>query len=177
MRFENYGPYDIYHTYTDVLEGPFNQYWNEVEEAEPGLSYANGCYIYAVRSSGGSPRPWYVGQAQRSFRQECFQPTKLLHYERVLKKHYSRGIPTLFFVARRVPSNKGFAKASVNNLSVIDQLEGMLIRMALKRNPELRNIRGTSFWSNVCVPGIMNSPKGSHSPATRRLKELFPNGG
>ena len=173
MRFEHYGPFDITPTYVKSIMGAPKGYWNGVNNEVKGLSSAHGCYIFGVRSSGGKPSPWYVGQAQKSFSQECFQPHKIVRYQYVLAEHYKKGVPFLIFTARLTGSGSKFAKPPANKSVVIEELEGLLIGQALKRNGNLVNVKRTRFWSDVTVPGLLKSPVGPPSPGTKEFKKIL----
>ena len=108
-RFWVYGPFEIPRS-QDLLEvdkGGLRGLWEQVEYAEFGLAVASGCYVFRMRATSGS-RPWYVGQAKVSFRQECFTRHKLNHYNSVIEA--KRGIPILFLVARATPERGQFVR-------------------------------------------------------------------
>jgi hypothetical protein len=102
----------------------------ELFERVDSLDDAKGCYVFGIRSGGGT-LPWYVGKTASGFRWECFQPHKLNKYnEAIAKAGY--GTPVLYFVVH--PANRGRP-----NRPAIDELEGFLIQAAYIRNPELLN--------------------------------------
>ena len=51
----------------------------------------------------------YVGMTKGSFRQECFQPTKINHYNDALGR-FSKAHPVLFLLPKLTASGKAFAK-------------------------------------------------------------------
>ena len=145
-------------------------FWNEVVEdiKKPGLSTASGCYIFGIRASKGAT-PWYVGQAKKKFREECFAPAKLNHYNEILAE-YQTGTPILLLLARKTPKGsfvKSLSEREANNL------ETLLIGNCLRANPDLLNISRTSFFKKAKIPGLLNSPPGALSPSVEFLKRLL----
>ena len=141
------------------------QFWDAVDEACPGLSNACGCYVFAVRTAKGI-KPWYVGQTKKSFKEECYEPTKRNHYHGVFHKVRS-GTPILIFVARRTEGGRFSRKLKEDEA---DFVEKRLIGLALKQNPDLCNIQNTQFIRDIQIPGILNSPPGKPTPATAVLR-------
>ena len=85
-RYWVYGPFEIPRS-RDLLEvdqAELKGFWERVECADVGLATASGRYIFGMRATKGA-RPWYVGQAKVSFRQECFTTHKLNHYNSVIE--------------------------------------------------------------------------------------------
>jgi hypothetical protein len=67
------------------------QFWDEVECWD-----RPGCYVFAIRHGRGIT-PYYAGRTFGTFYGECFQPHKLLKYDRVLS-NIRRGTPIMFFL-------------------------------------------------------------------------------
>lgn len=170
MRYEIFGPFSIERKSTkqiDVKKLP--AFWQMVESQHENLSYAIGCYVFAIGAAGGM-KPWYVGQTRRGFKKECFDSPKLLNYNDVLLER-SRSNPSMFFLARMTDTRR-FTKAPKNprdnnNLSDIDFLEHYLISAAYRRNPDIRNIKGIRFVSELVVPGIFNNPGRMYESASQ----------
>jgi len=155
MRFEIYGPYVVPRNgrWVSRSRRDKRQFWQAVEEDVKGLSTACGCYVFSIRG-----RAWYVGLAEcRSFLDECFSGHKVLQYNEALQS--VNGNPSLYFIPKITPSSR-FARPSVNGHRDIQFLENMLIGIALRRNPELQNIRGTKMLREMNVPGILNTHRG-----------------
>ena len=95
-----------------------------------------------------------------SFRQECFTPHKLNHYNSVIGDR--KGTPILFLVARATPLRGNF----MNRLGrrEADWVENMLIRQCLAANRSLLNVSGTSFAKEVVVPGVFRPRIGDAKP-------------
>ena len=129
------------------------EFWEEIDEENPGLSYACGCYLISVRN-----RLWYVGLAQKqSFRYECFTPDKILKIEDAMDG--GGGAAYLTLIARQT-GNGRFSRPSINGYRDIKDLELLLIGSALERNDELLNRSATKILREIVVPGFLNSPHG-----------------
>ena len=155
MNFEIHGPFDIQRNGNLIDKSPQAKkiFWASVEEAEPGLPNAVGCYVFCV-----GKKPWYVGLAEKqNFASECFQPHKLNAFNYALDK--IQGKPTLLLISMLTPVGR-FAKPRANGHKAIKFLEDILIGMAITRNSDLENIRGTKFLKEMIVPGLLNTPQG-----------------
>jgi hypothetical protein len=146
-------------------------FWDTVNsQLEDGLAGGIGCYIFSVKSGGGS-LPWYVGLAEKqSFRKECFTSHKLVHYNDVLAGR--RGIPMMTFVAKYTPGERLLGPTG-NEHRDIRFLERMLISNCLKRNADVSNSRDTKLLREMMVPGLMNSPAGKASTSVSDFKNLI----
>lgn len=145
-------------------------FWEKVQETTDRLSSACGCYLFAIRAAKGI-KPWYIGlAAKQSFERECFAPTKINIYNDSLAS--KKGTPILFLIARRTSKDK-FAKPGKNGHKDIEYLESIMIGMALDKNPELLNIKKTGFLRRMCVPCIVNTPKGPPSKPEGEFKKAM----
>jgi hypothetical protein len=154
VRFAVYGGFKIGRKSNrhGVFDGVF---WNQVEEAREALSEACGCYVFALRN-GDNIVAWYVGKTEKkTFKHECFQPTKINHYNEALVSHI--GTPLLFLLPRLTAAGNKFSKPTSGRWRDIDYLETMLIGMALERNAGLLNIQRTKLLREIVVPDIINS--------------------
>jgi len=155
MKFDVYGDFQIARSGSLISRDKKdkNAFWAEVEDLEPGLSEACGCYVFVIRG-----RAWYVGMAEKqSFKKECFALHKILQYNEALAK--KKGKPSLILVPKMTPSGR-FAKPTSRGHSDIRMLEGMLIGSALGRNPGLQNVKGTKLLKEMNVPGFLNPKPG-----------------
>ena len=174
MFYETYGEFEVPYPKAkkgkalDFSKEALNEFWGDIDEKHPGLSAALGCYIFAIRAAKGI-RPWYVGQTKKSFKDECFQPDKKVHYNNVLND-IAKGTPVMILVARRTPKGK-LAKALP--LKEADFVEQLLISQAISKNSNLVNTKNTSFIKNINLPGVLNSPKGKPAPGAKLLKSLL----
>ena len=152
MRFAVYGGFRI--DRKPNKHGIFDaSFWQSIEAIEAGLPYACGCYVFALQN-GNNIVPWYVGKTEKkTFRFECFQPTKINYYNEALASH--SGAPLLFLLPRLTAAGKKFSKSTSGNYRDIDYLEKMLIGMALERNKDIFNIKGTKLLREMVVPGII----------------------
>lgn len=169
-RYWIYGPFEVPRSGTPstVDKLKLSEFWKIVEEGDYGLSTASGCYVFGLRAAQGA-RPWYVGQAKVSFRQECFTPHKLNHYNSVIGGR--KGTPILFLVARTTPVKGTFAKKLGRREA--DWVENMLIRQCLVANKRLLNVSGTAFAKGIVVPGLFRPGRGKPSPDVREFKKLL----
>ncbi len=131
-------------------------------ECATHIQNKQGCYIFCMKN-GNSYRPWYVGKAGKSFAQECFTDHKIGHYNEVLLD--KKGYPCLIFVAP--PGNRCVvAKPALN------ELERHLIRSALAKNPELRNIKGTK-GHKYTIRGVTSRSPGKPSNEILIFKRMM----
>lgn len=175
MQYEIFGPLQIERKPDNNLvdKKRLAEFWKNLEKDHPGLPMACGCYIFVTKASKGF-KPWYVGKANKSFKQECFSEQKLNHYNDVLATIASKngkGDPKLFLVARKTEGGK-FTSSSKDEKghSDVNFLENYLIAEALRKNPKIRNTKGTKFLSEIRVPGFLNSGKGKLSEPSKALK-------
>ena len=155
MQFHIYGEFPITRNGSLVsrTKEAKTQFWAHVEETEPELSEACGCYVFVI-----GKHAWYVGMAEKqSFKQECFALHKLTQYNEALNK--VNGKPSLILVPKLTPGGR-FAKPGKRGHSDIRMLETMLIGSALGRNPRLQNVKGTKLLKEMNVPGFLNPKPG-----------------
>lgn len=174
MNYEVSEPFEIPRSNRLVDKGQLRQFWDSVAaHSQDPLGHAIGCYVFSLKSGGGV-RPWYVGRSTKQiFMKECFAPHKLWHYNEVLAS-YGKCTPYLTLVVKRTPKNK-FAKVSKAKGAHKDIkfLEQHLIGLCLDRNPDLRNVKDTSFLRNMVVPGVINSPQARPTRGAQSLKTLL----
>ena len=170
MKYDVCGPFDLPHSgaQVDPDKEQRRDFWLDVDAYCEGLSDACGCYIFETQR-----RPWYVGLAQRqSFKKECLTDNKLKIYSRVLNT-YDRAKPRLYLLPKLTPGGN-FASPSERGHGDIGALENILIGMALARNAELVNLRGTKMLREMNVPGVLNSKPGQGSAASvRELRKVL----
>lgn len=158
-QYEPHGPLPIkpeaLYEGKKVLKG----FWNEHADH---LASRRGIYVFGIRAGKGIT-PWYVGQTQKSFRQEVFQPDKLHKYVVALSK-YDKGTPVMFFLAR---VGRGAIKASQ-----ADEIEKFLINTGWKKNPNIRNIKGVGRpdWG---IRGVLRGGKGKPNQSATKFKKLM----
>ena len=174
MRFEIYGGFEVpLEEHGVVLRGAQgrNSFWDEADRTKIGLRDACGCYVFAIRSGGGTT-PWYVGKAEKSsFERECFAPHKLNCYDYAITK-YGAGTPLLYFVTMLTPSGR-FSQPSKQGNAAISFLERWLIGQALNKNPVLCNLKDTKFLKELVVPGLLHSPPGKPKSAATELRRIL----
>jgi hypothetical protein len=170
MRFAVYGAYKLPRINGLINDSAASKrsFWEQVDEDIEGLSDACGCYIFAAQN-----RPWYVGLAvKQSFKQECLTYQKVNTYNKVLAD-YERAAPWLYFIAKLTPGGN-FSSPSKNGHSDIEALEKILIGLAISRNNDVANIRGTKFLREMNVPGIINTESGQgRAYAVQEIRDLF----
>lgn len=143
-----------------------NAFWDSVEDWNPGLVDAVGCYVFVVRG-----RAWYVGMAARQcFYDEVFTAHKLNQYNQALAR--VTGTPSIILIAKVTPGNR-YARPGTGHGDIL-VLEEMLIGMALGRNPDLQNIKGTKVLKTMRVPGVLNSQQGwGRATSVQELKRAL----
>lgn len=170
MNFTIHGAFEIPRDGTHLItrdKDERNEFWNRVDEDEDGLSQACGCYVLSIRG-----KPWYIGMAQRQdFRHECFSHHKITSFDTALNK--GRGTPYLYLIARRTDGGR-FCKRSSGTYRDVNFLENLLIGLALQRNGELCNIKGTNFLRYMHVPGFVNTRQGEgRAHAVSELRRIL----
>ena len=147
-------------------------FWDTIESECPGLSTAIGVYVFGLRSSGGPAiTPWYVGRSisANGFKRECFTAHKRDCYHDAMAD-YDRATPGLFLIARLTETGRFSQDRSLNE---IDFLEKYFIGLAINANPEIVNRRSTVNFTDVVVPGVLNSPPGNPGAGAVNLKAAF----
>lgn len=146
-------------------------FWSRAEEElEEGISGAIGCYIFSIRAGRGA-LPWYVGLAEKqSFRKESFTSHKLNHYNNAIADR--NGTPLLTLIVKRTQSQK-IVNPTGNAHRDIQLLETMLIFTCLRRNPNLFNVRDTTLFREMVVPGLLNTRQGKIPSSVSDFKLLI----
>jgi hypothetical protein len=171
MKYDVYGAFEIpMNDRRRIERTEIRNFWGTAELDCEGIADGVGCYVFGIRSSGGpNVVSWYVGKTSKSFRQECFQPHKLLHYNEALSE-YKRGRPMLFLL----PKLTGKGKLSKNGGTAdIDYLEKYLISTAINANQNLYNIKDTKILRELSVVGIYRSQKGAWHSSSQSLKRTL----
>ena len=172
IYFRPYGPFPMPKSATKrrIDRDSRGDFWRKRDTEHNDLSYAVGCYIFSIRRSGGGPLPWYVGMTNNNFRDECFEYSKLEHFNNALDEN--SGTPLLTLIAKLTQGGK-FANPSVNRQRDIEFLEKHLIELAIRCNPYLKNTKNTQFFRNIVVPGVLNTPPGAPFSSVSELKDLL----
>ncbi|PEQ14502.1 hypothetical protein B2G71_02675 [Novosphingobium sp. PC22D] len=154
MRYEVYGPFWAPRAEAEASGLALRHFWDEIENMVPGLPKAIGIYIFST-CHGTNYTPWYVGKtnAKAGFRGEIFHEHKLNHY--VSAGQQKRGYPAIHLLAKVEPRRRNFCRASQRSGREIDELETVMIGMALRANPDVRNSKKTWFNKTCQVPGII----------------------
>lgn len=173
MNFDVYGGFELQRVglhSLDMDNRTIKEFWEWVEEEEPGLSGACGCYVFSLRTSKGS-LPWYVGKAEKlSFRKECLNYKNRVAYHNVIQSR--KGIPELHLLPKVTAKKRSFSEVTKNPKPNIEKLESMLIGMALSRNPNVINVQGARAIQRITVEGVINSRKSKSGPS-KELRKIF----
>lgn len=163
MQYQIYGPFFAPRAQLEVSGPTLKAFWEEIDRLEPGLPRAIGIYVFST-CHGDSHTPWYVGKtnAKAGFRGEIFQTHKLSHY--IMASRRKRGYPVIHLIAKVEPARGNFCRASARSGREIDELETVMIGMALRANPEVRNSKKTWFNKNCQVPGILGEASKGRRP-------------
>ena len=172
MEFTTWGPFET------STSG--KQFWAAVDDQCEEYNYeryelrnAIGCYVF-VTKYGSKYTPWYVGKAggKQGFHQEVLTPHKRGHYKQALEQS-KRPSGYLILFPLMTPSGR-FSRASESRSSAIENLERMLIGMALAKNPTLRNTRDTKMLRSVYVEGVFGKQdRGRPSPSAGAAKSAL----
>lgn len=173
MKYSIHGPFEIKRKKGLVDRGKEAKrcFWDAIEEKESFLPYACGCYVFAIRASMGI-KPWYVGLSEKQiFKNECFKEQKINIYNDVLAQ-CGNGTPIVFLIAKRTKGGK-FNKPGKNGYRDIRYLETLLIGTSIEKNPDLMNIKKTKYMKEMCVPGLINSPKKKPSKSEAAFRKTI----
>ena len=156
MKFDIYGPFTAPRQRNGLLtRNPREKrlFWAALDQLEPGLSAAVGCYVISVRNV-----VWYVGlAAKQSFADECFALHKVTKFDEAITE--GRGNAELHLLAKRTNTGR-LAKPSKNGHPDAALLEDYLIAFGLKRNENFLNKRDTAILRDLQVPGFFNTKQG-----------------
>ncbi len=171
MDFSVYGPFEMERKsngHIDTSKQSKKNFTSMVDASKFNLSLSTGCYVFALKSGGGS-KAWYVGKAEgQSFSKEIFAIHKINVFNDVLAS--KKGIPQIYLIGKLCWPGKMRRRT-------IDFLETTLIGMALSRNPELKNIRDTKMLKEIRVPAIIRgSALGHPGKAAVALKRILKSG-
>ena len=172
-KYGVFGPFDIPRCDSGkVADAEARQYmWGQVEKKDPELPHANGCYIFSI-GARKEATPWYVGQTNNGFRNECFAPHKLDLYNEILPR-CKEETRFLLLLARETPTGRfqqNLAKSEAASL------EYLLISHCLRANQELLNTSKTAFLREAEIPGLLNSPQRKSSRSAKFLSRLLNSG-
>jgi len=166
-----YGPYEIpfrviHGNVKNIDRDPHvEKFWNGIKSDNSSKKLLNkqGCYVFAIRAGKGF-NPWYIGKTTKRFKDECFQPHKLEHYNTVLN-HGITGSPVMFFVAPEGNSKKVGKKD-------LDDIETTLIQYGKLKNDKIRNSRKTSLpdWS---IAGVIRGHKGESGTISAKFRKML----
>lgn len=120
---------------------PKKQFWKEHSH----LGNQRGVFVFALKT-GKAITPIYVGQAKKTFSQECFADGKMNKYKDGLC-HHTQGRAVMFFIVH--PSQRGQP-----NTKAIGEIEKRLIQLADMKNPNLTNTQhNRRKWSIQGITG------------------------
>lgn len=168
MKFQIYGPFPIPRGEKGLItKGNVKQFWKELAEewGSDALANAHGAYVFAINS--GRARPWYVGKAGKTFKQEVLNAENINKYNGKLDT-VKRGTPWLFLLPE-VTESGGFSRKA--NSTHTAALELMLIERALQANPNLLNSSNTKLLREIEVYKFINSKR--RGPATEEEEEFI----
>lgn len=184
MKFTTYGPYEIPllgHRQISRRRKDLAPFWNAALKDSEKLPIAIGCFVFAVRSSGGAwPKPWYVGMTQSSFYVEAFSERNRSIYNEVLSElaqtAENKRTPLLFLISAQTAKGK-FVRPprGKNKRPAIGRLEELLIGLAARRNHELKNVHGKVNPDHVDLTGVTRYKEGggAYTKPTTRLRGVL----
>lgn len=175
MRYWTEGPFPLEvddEGLINLADYSRRKFWAFADERSEGISSAPGCYIFTIRKGARTPRPWYIGKAERQdFKRECLTVDKINKYNNALS--LSKGAPELWLYARITDKLKKWSKPTQGGYRDVQYLEKMLIGQALEMNPRLININETALLRSMVVPGLLNSPHGGPRKSDSDLSKIF----
>jgi len=171
MKFDIYGPFDIPRGQRGLITDA-KKFWSVLvdklgKDQGKGLANAQGVYVFAIKSSRADrSRPWYVGKAEKTFKQEVFNAENIRKYNGQLDK-VKRGKPLLFLLPEVTPTGR-FKDTTKSDYT--QALESMLMGKALEVNPKLLNFSNMQMLRKIEVDGFFNSKK--RGPRTEPVEEF-----
>lgn len=168
MKFAIHGPYEIRRGEKGLItKANVKQFWKELTEqwGNESLVKAHGAYVFAIKS--GRAKPWYVGKAGKTFKQEVLNAENINKYNGKLDT-VKRGTPWLFLLPELNESG-GFSRKA--DSAHTKALELMLIERALHANPDLLNSSNTKLLREIEVDKFINSKR--RGPATEDEEEFI----
>ena len=173
MRFIVHGPYELDRLDNGlVASGAADRraYWDWIEEDVPGLPNACGCYVFAIQSRRGT-LPWYIGKAEKqAFANECLSSHKINHFNNAIAGRI--GVPVLYFLPQVTPKGK-FRKPTSATRKAISELESLLIGMAISRNQNILNSKGTRMLKKLTVEGFVNGGRKARGGPAGSLRKVL----
>jgi len=119
------------------------------------------------RINSGRAKPWYVGKAGKTFKQEVLNAENINKFNSKLDT-VKRGTPWLFLLPELNKSDGFSRKADSVHTKA---LELMLIERALQANPDLLNSSNTKLLREIEVAKFINSKR--RGPATEDEEEFI----
>jgi hypothetical protein len=161
--FEVYGPFEIPTIKNKVSRSIGSDEIDRFWQVHTKFGSARGCYIFGFRAAKGW-KPFYIGKAAKSYRQEVFTHHKLNKIMHALSNQ-RKGTLGIFLVS--AVQGKGRV-----NEAAIDQVETFLIQTGLAANKFLQNERKTKqqSWS---INGVFKSRRGKPSAAASDFKKYM----
>jgi len=155
-------PYDGKGRRKRIDKEHIQSFWSKSQANK--LAQKQGCYLFALKASQGF-KPWYIGKATKTFKQECFTPSKANGYNGLLWGG-KKGTPVMFFVAlagnrRKIPK------------LVINDLEKFLIQSAISKNPKILNVQHTKNLPAWGIRGIIRGGKGKASGKSKTFRIMM----
>lgn len=172
MKFNIQGPYELERSkgLIDSSAKARREYWERIDDDIPGLSDACGCYVFSIKASRGM-LPWYIGKAERQpFKKECLSHHKINHFNNAIAER--RGIPVLFFIPQLTKAGS-FRKPTTSTRKAINELESILIGMALAKNSDILNAKGTTMLKKITVDSFLNSKRKAKGGPAGELRQLL----
>jgi hypothetical protein len=103
-EFQVAGPYKIPFEWKPGGRTLFHKnFWSQSAALEE-LQWERGCYVFAMKAGKGAT-PLYVGEATKSFKQECFNPANVRKVLDALAE-YAKGSPVLYFCSPSATAGK-----------------------------------------------------------------------
>ena len=165
MYFDTFGPFYVQVNSDNEITGAQKSFWQQVREKEKYYDWeekeienARGVYVFGMEW-GGNLKPWYVGQtvAKSGFYGEIFQKHKTDTYNEVINTKNGKPIMFLFpLLTREKLVSKDYSDSTK---SLVTWVEQMLFGLAIKKNPDCKNIRDTKYLRNVRVNGVFGDPE------------------
>ena len=173
MNFDVCGPFELTRfTKKNLITGEtLKKFKKDLEKLLPGIDKSCGCYIFCLRNNKNSVKPWYVGQANKSYLiDESLNPSNQTKYNIIMSEN--KGTPILYLLPQLTkklnyyarPTKKKDGKKSINFL------EDWLIGSAVQVNPNLINVKKTKMLRELHVTGLFNAKHGESSRSSRFLK-------
>ena len=171
-KFKPLGPFEVNFDNMPggkrITKDHIKNFWAATHELNDKVRTGKGVYIFGMRVARAI-LPCYVGKTMNSFERECFTERNLNIYNGEIIRYERNYKPFMFFVVYQHEKSQKITD------KVVRELEGYAINLAVEKNPDLANTRGTENDDRFSIidVGGKGSGKGASTKPGKFLKEMM----